>query len=197
MPCFVKTRVAAVLSVSPRVVLRSSRSRRGVELRIPTSNRSHAWKHELQQLADVTGLTIEVSHFPPGTSMWNKIEHRLFCHIRANWRGTPLTTYETIVDRHRRTSGRRLGSRVRPAAFPEDPKMTDSRVVVFVVIMAAVLGGPVAVYLAAVSAGAWAHYAVGEGAATVVAIVTAAAVTGAVVLATALVLTHARADRDP
>ena len=61
--------------------------------------RSHAWKHELQQLADDTGLTIEVSHFPPGTSKWNKIEHRLFCHITANWRGTPLTTYETIVDR--------------------------------------------------------------------------------------------------
>ena len=61
--------------------------------------RLHAWKHELQQLADETGLTIEVSHFPPGTSKWNKIEHRLFCHITANWRGTPLTTYETIVDR--------------------------------------------------------------------------------------------------
>ena len=61
--------------------------------------RSRAWKHELQQLADETGLTIEVSHFPPGTSKWNKIEHRLFCHITANWRGTPLTTYETIVDR--------------------------------------------------------------------------------------------------
>ena len=40
-----------------------------------------------------------MSHFPPGTSKWNKIEHRLFCHITANWRGTPLTTYETIVDR--------------------------------------------------------------------------------------------------
>ena len=61
--------------------------------------RSRAWKHELQQLADETRLTIEVSHFPPGTSKWNKIEHRLFCHITANWRGTPLTTYETIVDR--------------------------------------------------------------------------------------------------
>ncbi len=61
--------------------------------------RSRAWKHELQQLADETGLTIKVSHFPPGTSKWNKIEHRLFCHITANWRGTPLTTHETIVDR--------------------------------------------------------------------------------------------------
>ena len=61
--------------------------------------RSRVWKHELQHLADETGLTIQVSHFPPGTSKWNKIEHRLFCHITANWRGTPLTTYETVVDR--------------------------------------------------------------------------------------------------
>ena len=61
--------------------------------------RLRAWKHELQQLADETRLTIHVSHFPPGTSKWNKIEHRLFCHITANWRGTPLMTYETIVDR--------------------------------------------------------------------------------------------------
>ena len=61
-------------------------------------------------MADDTGLTIEVSHFPPGTSKWNKIEHRLFCHITANWRGTPLTTYETIVDRIRRTA---TGLRVR------------------------------------------------------------------------------------
>ena len=64
--------------------------------------RSRAWKHELQQLADETGLTIQVSHFPPGTSKWNKIEHRLFCHITANWRGTPLTTYETIVNGNRK-----------------------------------------------------------------------------------------------
>ena len=61
--------------------------------------RVRAWKYELQRLADATRLTIQVSHFPPGTSKWNKIEHRLFCHITANWRGTPLTTYETIVDR--------------------------------------------------------------------------------------------------
>ena len=48
--------------------------------------RSRAWEHELQRFADRTGLTIEVSHLPPGTSKWNKIEHRLFCHITANWR---------------------------------------------------------------------------------------------------------------
>ena len=60
--------------------------------------RARAWKIELQRLADETGLRIRVSHFPPGTSKWNKIEHRLFCHITQNWRGKPLRTFETIVD---------------------------------------------------------------------------------------------------
>jgi hypothetical protein len=60
--------------------------------------RSLAWKHELQRFADDARLIIHVSHFPPGTSKWNKIEHRLFCHITQNWRGKPLRTFETIVD---------------------------------------------------------------------------------------------------
>jgi transposase len=60
--------------------------------------RSLAWKHELQRFADDARLNIHVSHFPPGTSKWNKIEHRLFCHITQNWRGKPLRTFETIVD---------------------------------------------------------------------------------------------------
>ena len=60
--------------------------------------RSRAWKHELQKFADDTALRVCVSHFPPGTSKWNKIEHRLFCHITQNWRGRPLRTFETIVD---------------------------------------------------------------------------------------------------
>lgn len=60
--------------------------------------RSRTWKHELQNFSDETSLTIRVSHFPPGTSKWNKIEHRLFCHITKNWRGRPLRTFETIVD---------------------------------------------------------------------------------------------------
>jgi Rhodopirellula transposase DDE domain len=59
--------------------------------------RSRLWKLELQRFADRTGLTIGVSHFPPGTSKWNKIEHRLFCHITENWRGRPLIDHETIV----------------------------------------------------------------------------------------------------
>jgi hypothetical protein len=52
----------------------------------------------LQKLADEIGLEISVCHFPPGTSKWNKIEHRLFSHITMNWRGKPLTSYEVIVN---------------------------------------------------------------------------------------------------
>jgi Rhodopirellula transposase DDE domain len=59
--------------------------------------RAHVWKFELQRLSDKLGLPIHVSHFPPGTSKWNKIEHRLFSFITMNWRGKPLRTYETVV----------------------------------------------------------------------------------------------------
>lgn len=59
--------------------------------------RSRLWKLELQRLADETGLLLEVCHYPPGTSKWNKIEHRLFCHITRNWRGVPLETREIVV----------------------------------------------------------------------------------------------------
>lgn len=62
------------------------------------ASRNRLWKVELQRLADDTGLTIQVCHFPPGTSKWNKIEHRLFCHITENWRGQPLTDHEVIVN---------------------------------------------------------------------------------------------------
>ena len=59
--------------------------------------RVRLWKIELQKLADETGLTLNVHHFPPGTSKWNKIEHRLFCHITQTWRGRPLMDHVTIV----------------------------------------------------------------------------------------------------
>jgi hypothetical protein len=61
-------------------------------------SRVRLWKKELQQLANETGLSISVCHFPPGTSKWNKIEHRLFCHISQNWRGKPLISHEVIVN---------------------------------------------------------------------------------------------------
>jgi transposase len=55
------------------------------------------WKKQLQELANITGLEIHVSHFPPGTSKWNKIEHKMFCYISKNWRGTPLISIETVI----------------------------------------------------------------------------------------------------
>jgi hypothetical protein len=60
--------------------------------------RVRLWKLELQKLADETGLTIKVRHYPPGTSKWNKIEHRLFCHISQNWRARPLTDRAAVVE---------------------------------------------------------------------------------------------------
>jgi Rhodopirellula transposase DDE domain len=62
------------------------------------SSRNRLWKKSLQCLADELGMTLKICHFPPGTSKWNKIEHRLFCFITKNWRGRPLTTYEVIVN---------------------------------------------------------------------------------------------------
>ena len=59
--------------------------------------RLRLWKWELQKLADATGLSIQVCHFPPGTSKWNKVEHRLFSFITSTWRGEPLRDYETVV----------------------------------------------------------------------------------------------------
>ena len=61
-------------------------------------SRCRLWKLKLQELADETGLRITVCHFPPGTSKWNKIEHRMFCHITQNWRGRPLVDLECIVE---------------------------------------------------------------------------------------------------
>jgi hypothetical protein len=60
--------------------------------------RLRLWKKELQRFADVTGLAVTVSHFPPGTSKWNKIEHKLFSFISMNWKGKVLSNYEVIVN---------------------------------------------------------------------------------------------------
>jgi hypothetical protein len=62
------------------------------------SSRNRLWKKSLQCLAEELGITLQICHFPPGTSKWNKIEHRLFCFITKNWRGRPLTTYQLIVN---------------------------------------------------------------------------------------------------
>ena len=76
--------------------------------------RLRLWKLELQKLADETGLEIAVCHFPPGTSKWNKIEHRLFSAISQNWRGKPLVSHEVIVKLIAATTTR-TGLRVRSA----------------------------------------------------------------------------------
>ena len=82
----------------------STRFPRATELMITAdgggsnSSRNRLWKKSLQGLADELGMTLKICHFPPGTSKWNKIEHRLFCFITKNWRGRPLTTYEVIVN---------------------------------------------------------------------------------------------------
>lgn len=61
-------------------------------------HRNRLWKAQLQRFANRTGLIVEVCHFPPGTSKWNKIEHRLFCHITRNWQGIPLETHDIVVN---------------------------------------------------------------------------------------------------
>lgn len=91
-------------------------------------SRSRLWKVAVQELADATGLKISVCHFPPGTSKWNKIEHRMFCHITASWRGKPLESHAVIVSLIAGTSTR-SGLRVRAALdkrrYPLGIKVTD------------------------------------------------------------------------
>jgi Rhodopirellula transposase DDE domain len=81
------------------------------------SSRNRLWKKSLQGLADQLGITLSVSHFPPGTSKWNKIEHRLFSFITKNWRGRPLTAYEVIVNLIASTTTK-TGLQVRAALDP-------------------------------------------------------------------------------
>jgi hypothetical protein len=70
------------------------------------SARSHVWKQQLQRIADALKIAIHVSHFPPGTSKWNKVEHRLFSFISINWRGRPLRSYETVISLISNTTNR-------------------------------------------------------------------------------------------
>jgi hypothetical protein len=75
------------------------------------------------------GLRIHVCHFPPGTSKWNKIEHRLFCHITQNWRGKPLTSFETVVNligSTRTTKGLRVKARLDKRQYPTGVEITKA-----------------------------------------------------------------------
>ncbi len=83
----------------------------------------------LPHFADETGVRVHVSHFPPGTSKWNKIEHRLFCHITQNWRGKPLRTFETIVDligNTRSDAGQRVRAELDEGEYPTGVKTTNA-----------------------------------------------------------------------
>lgn len=91
-------------------------------------SRNRLWKHELGKLAQDIGLQITVSHLPPGTSKWNKIEHRMFAHISMNWRGTPLTDHEVIVGLIGATTtktGLKIGCDLDPAAYECGIKVTE------------------------------------------------------------------------
>jgi len=93
--------------------------------------RVRLWKWELQQFADRTGLAITVCHYPPGTSKWNKIEHRLFSYIAMNWRGRPLVSLAAIVSligSTRTTTGLRVRSEVDRGAYPRGVTITDAQV---------------------------------------------------------------------
>jgi hypothetical protein len=91
-------------------------------------SRLRLWKAELARFADETGLAITVTHLPPGTSKWNKIEHRLFSHISMNWRGRPLTSHEVVVNTIAATTTR-TGLTVKAAlddnAYPTGLRITD------------------------------------------------------------------------
>jgi hypothetical protein len=91
-------------------------------------SRLRLWKLELQKLANETGLAISVCHFPPGTSKWNKVEHRLFSFITSNWRGEPLVDYETIVNLIARTTtakGLKVKCRLDRRKYPTGRKISD------------------------------------------------------------------------
>ena len=91
-------------------------------------SRNRLWKVELQKFADATGLRVSVCHFPPGTSKWNKIEHRMFCHITENWRGRPLVSREVVVNLigHTRTkSGLTIRSELDENQYPTGQAVSD------------------------------------------------------------------------
>ena len=92
--------------------------------------RVRLWKWELQKLADETGLRIAVCHFPPGTSKWNKIEHRLFSAISQNWRGKPLVSHEVIINLIAGTTtktGLRVKSRLDSSRYPAGVKISKKQ----------------------------------------------------------------------
>jgi len=92
------------------------------------SSRTRLWKIELQKLADEIGLSMRVCHFPPGTSKWNKIEHRMFSYVSLNWRGKPLESLQVIIDLIGSTTtstGLKVYARLDPGYYEKGIKVTD------------------------------------------------------------------------
>lgn len=92
-------------------------------------SRCRLWKVALQQLADQWQMAIRVCHFPPGTSKWNKIEHRMFCHITQNWRGRPLISHEVIVNLIANTAtrqGLQIQAELDQRPYPTGTKVSDA-----------------------------------------------------------------------
>src|SRR5208282_1983996 len=93
------------------------------------SARSRLWKVELQKLADEIAMPIKVCHYPPGTSKWNKIEHRMFCHITQNWRARPLTSRAAVVELIASTTtktGLRIACALDSRPYQKGIKITDA-----------------------------------------------------------------------
>ena len=91
--------------------------------------RVRLWRIELQRFADETGLVLNVHHYPPGTSKWNRIEHRLFCHITQTWRGRPLTSRETVVEliaSTTTTTGLIVRCELDTRSYPKGIKVSDA-----------------------------------------------------------------------
>ena len=94
------------------------------------AGRSRGWKYHLQQFADEFGLSVTVCHYPPGTSKWNKIEHRMFSFISVNWKGKPLISYETVVNLiggTRTQGGLRIKAPLDPRYYEKGVKITDQQ----------------------------------------------------------------------
>ena len=97
------------------------------------SSRNRLWKVELQKLSNQLGMAIDVCHFPPGTSKWNKVEHRLFCHITRNWQGQPLQNYEVVVNligSTTTTSGLTVHSSLDGTKYEKGKKITDEEMTI-------------------------------------------------------------------
>ncbi len=92
--------------------------------------RTRLWRHELQRLADTTGLQIQVCHFPPGTSKWNKIEHRMFSFVSLNWRGKPLESLEVIISliaATKTSTGLKLYAQLDQGTYERGLEITDDQ----------------------------------------------------------------------